>query len=51
MNQAPVADAAAARGAEGYVRIDGVRKEFDGFVAVEPLPLRTDPSDKKENTP
>jgi putrescine transport system ATP-binding protein len=39
MNQAPVADAAAARGAEGYVRIDGVRKEFDGFVAVDDVSL------------
>ncbi len=36
---APIADAAATRGAEGYVRIEDVRKEFDGFVAVDDVSL------------
>jgi putrescine transport system ATP-binding protein len=31
--------AARPRGAESYVRIDGVRKEFDGFVAVDDVDL------------
>jgi putrescine transport system ATP-binding protein len=39
VNQAAIADAAAVRGAEGYVRIEAVRKEFDGFVAVDDVSL------------
>jgi len=39
VSPAPIAEAAAARGAEGYVRIEDVRKEFDGFVAVDDVSL------------